>query len=106
MSKKSVAEELTLVTTHWNSSNGLRHGCLARFVNSANYASLCAMENWLGCERLLYSIRMDSGRSEGKRKTKKYLEKEEELGGSQSGCTRQKVLVRQQHGGLMRQLAR
>ena len=64
------------------------------------------MENWLGCERLLYSIRMDSGRSEGKRKTKKYLEKEEELGGSQSGCTRQKVLVRQQHGGLMRQLAR
>ena len=95
---------------------GLCHGCLARFVNSANYASLCAMENWLGCERLLYSIRMDSGRSEGKRKTKKYLEKDsrerakqsgvEELGGSQSGCTRQKVLVRQQHGGLMRQLAR
>lgn len=64
------------------------------------------MENWLGCERLLYSIRMDSGRSEDKRKTKKYLEKEEELGGSQSGCTKQKVLVRQQHGGLMRQLAR
>ena len=74
------------------------------------------MENWLGCERLLYSIRMDSGRSEGKRKTQKYLEKDsrerakqsgvEELGGSQSGCTRQKVLVRQQHGGLMRQLAR
>ena len=74
------------------------------------------MENWLGCERPLYSIRMDSGRSEGKRKTKKYLEEDsreraeqsgvEELGGSQSGCTRQKVLVRQQHGGLMRQLAR
>ena len=74
------------------------------------------MENWLGCERLLYSIRMDSGGSEGKRKTQKYLEKDsrerakqsgvEELGGSQSGCTRKKVLVRQQHGGLMRQLAR
>jgi len=73
------------------------------------------MENWLGCERLLYSIRMDSGRLEGKRKTKKYLEKDsrerakqsgvEELGGSQSGCTRQKVLVRQR-GDLMRQLAR
>ena len=73
------------------------------------------MKNWLGCERLLYSIRMDSGRSEGKRKTKKYLEKDsrerakqsgvEELGGSQSGCTRQKVLVRQR-GGLMSKLAR
>ena len=53
---------------------------------------------------------MDSGRSEGERKTKKYLEKDsrerakqsgvEELGGSQSGYTRQKVFVRQR-GGLM-----
>ena len=52
-----------------------------------------------------------SGRSEGKRKTKNYLEKDsrertkqswvEELGSSQSGRTRQKVLVRQ-CGGLMR----
>ena len=48
-------------------------------------------------------------RSEGERKTKNYLEKDyrervkqsrvEELGSSQSGCTRQKVLVRQR-GGL------
>ena len=54
-------------------------------------------------------------RSEGKRKTKNYLKKDsrerakqswvEELGSSQSGCTGQKVLVRQR-GGLMRLLPR
>ena len=52
-------------------------------------------------------------RSEGERKTKNYLEKDcrerakqsrvEELGSSQSGCTRQKVLVRQR-GGLKKRL--
>ena len=51
---------------------------------------------------------MDSLRSEGKRITKNVLEKDsrertkqswvEELGSSQSGCTRQKVLIRQRGG--------
>ena len=76
--------------------------------------------NWLGHifresvnDCFKYSIMIDSWRSEGERKTKNYLEKNswerakqsgmEELRSSQSGCIRQKVLVRQR-GGLMRLL--
>ena len=63
-----------------------------------------------GCERLFYCIRVDPRRSEGERKTKDHWGRAkkgevEGLGSSQSGGTRQKVLIRKRDV-LMRLLAR
>ena len=62
-----------------------------------------------GCERLLYRIRVDTREEhqkllgEGLSRNSELQSEVEELGSSQSGCTREKVLVRQRGGQLGRQ---